>query len=130
VLAVHQLDDRLVVALAAVDQLGVAGAAGRQDLSADVDQALDQGVSGPLVLGLDVEDHVVVANVGVVPGDHPVVRGRGTGRNPKILRAAPGTVKNPDSGWTVRPARATIAARALSGCASAPFHVPNRPEES
>jgi hypothetical protein len=41
-----------------------------EDLAADVHQGLDLGCRLPLVFRLDVEDPVVVADVGVVPGDH------------------------------------------------------------
>ena len=69
VLLLHELLDRAVVAAGRHD-LGVRRALGGQDLAAHVDERLDVRVPLALVFRLDVEDAVLVLDVGVESGDH------------------------------------------------------------
>ena len=57
-------------AVGPVNRVVVAAPAAVQDLAPQVDQRLDPGIGQSLVLGLDMEDPVAVADVAVVAGDH------------------------------------------------------------
>ena len=98
VLVVHQGEDVLLV-LPLGEQLGVARPLARQHLPADVDEALDERVRDPLVLRLDVEDHLVVADVGVVAGDHAQRRvERGSDSSADSKNSVPGKQAIPCAG--------------------------------
>src|SRR6185295_1790796 len=111
VLLVHQRHDRLL-AVPLREQARVARLLARDHLSADVDEALDEGIRGPLVFRLDVEDHVAVLHVGVVAGDHARRAGATeTGGAGWILRTAPRGIKAPAPGPAA--ARSPISFRTL-----------------
>ena len=66
---IHEGGD-LGVALALLEQAGIARPLGGDHAPGDINDALDERVPASLVLGLDMDYRLYVTNVGVVSGDH------------------------------------------------------------